>query len=107
MLQVGQTVSFSPLPYLHALLNPWVSLGVCVLSAWLIFQLSLLSRADLSYVLPVSAVSYVASALLGGFLLHEPVSPIRWAGIALITIGASVVGHTKPRTADGQQEKTP
>ena len=66
---------------------------------WLISQLSLLSRVDLSYVLPVTSVSYMLTALMGEFLLHERVSTERWIGIGLIGLGASLVARTVPRTA--------
>jgi uncharacterized membrane protein len=66
---------------------------------WLISQLSLLSRVDLSYVLPVTSISYVLTALMGKFLLHEPVSTERWTGIGLVVLGVSLVARTVPRTA--------
>jgi uncharacterized membrane protein len=98
MRQVGRTVSLSPVPYLTAFLNGWVLAGVCLLIGWLILQLSLLSRADLGYVLPVTAMANTVAALLGAFVLYEPVSPAGWAGIALIAIGACLVGQTESRT---------
>jgi drug/metabolite transporter (DMT)-like permease len=97
--EVGRLISFSPWPYIHAFVNPLVVLGVLLLIVWLISQLSLLSRVDLSYVLPVTSVSYVLTALMGEFLLHEPVSTERWIGIGLISLGVSLVVRTAPRTA--------
>ena len=52
--EVGRLISFSPWPYIHAFVNPLVVLGVLLLIVWLISQLLLLSRVDLSYVLPVT-----------------------------------------------------
>lgn len=98
MRQVGRTVTPSPLPYLAALLNPFVASGVCLLAVWLISNLSLLSWADLSYVLPVTAVAYVLTAVVGHFALGEAVSPVRWCGVLSITAGAILVGRTKPTT---------
>jgi len=97
--EVGRLVSFSPWPYIHAFVNPLVVLGVLLLMVWLISQLSLLSRVDLSYVLPVTSVSYVLTALMGEFLLHERISTERWVGIGLIGLGVSLVARTVPRTA--------
>lgn len=99
MQQVGETVSFSPLAYLAAFRNPFVIGGVCLLATWIIAQLSLLSWADLSYVLPITAIGYVLTAMLGHFVLEEPISLTRWCGIALITSGAILVGRTAPRTS--------
>jgi uncharacterized membrane protein len=101
MTQVGRTVSLSPLPYLSALLNPWVLTGVALLIGWLILQLSLLSRADLAYVLPITAMANTVAALLGAFVLYEHVTRTGWIGIALITIGAWLVGQTNSRTDIG------
>lgn len=84
--------------YLRAATNPWVAGGVVLLIGWLLSQLSLLSWADLTYVLPITAASYVGSALLGAFVLHEHVTVSRWAGIALIAAGIVIVGRTRPRT---------
>lgn len=77
---------------------PWVIAGILVLAGWLIANLSLLSWADLSYVLPITAGGYALSALSGFAALGEHVSGVRWIGIGLITLGAIVVSRTTPRT---------
>jgi len=97
MRQVGSVVSLSPLPYLAALFNPWVALGVSLLIIWLISQMTLLSWADLSYVLPVTSVGYVLVALVGRFFLHEEITLGRWLGIGLIMMGVMLVNKTAPR----------
>ncbi len=99
MRTMGETVSLSPLAYLRALGNFWVMIGVALLVGWLISQLSLLSWADLSYVLPITSTSYVLAAMLGAALLSEHVSATRWAGVLLIFAGVLVVSRTRPRTA--------
>jgi uncharacterized membrane protein len=98
MQRVGETVTFSVKPYLAALLDPWIIAGVIFLLLWLFGQLSLLSWADLSYVLPVTSIAYVLSAVLGRVVMKDEVSPVRWAGILLIMTGAIIVGRTTPRT---------
>jgi drug/metabolite transporter (DMT)-like permease len=74
-----------------SLWNPWVVAGICLLVLFLSSYLTALSWADLTYVLPATAVSYVLMALLGRFFLHETVSLWRWLGIALITVGVGFV----------------
>jgi uncharacterized membrane protein len=89
----------SPLDYLTVLFRPYVALGVALLVLWMLSRMALLSWADLSYVLPVTSIGYVLIALAGRFLLHEQISARRWAGIALIVAGVSLVsGGTAPRT---------
>ena len=97
MRQVGKVVSLSPLPYILALFNPWVALGVSLLIVWLVTQMALLSWADLSYVLPVTSVGYVLVALVGKFFLHEEITAGRWIGIGLIMMGVGLVTRTAPR----------
>jgi drug/metabolite transporter (DMT)-like permease len=98
MHNAGSVVSLSPLPYLHAILNPWVAGGVIILAFWMLSNLTLLSRADLSYVLPVTSISYVLIAILGHFFLNERVNVLRWIGIVVITFGVMIVGKTPTRT---------
>jgi uncharacterized membrane protein len=98
MKEVGQTVTASVLPYIRAMANPWVAGGIFLLIMWLVSELTLLSWADLSYVLPITSVSYVLTAIIGKLALHEYVSLERWVGIGLIAIGVVVVGQTHPAT---------
>ena len=86
------TLDSSPLSYLKAILSPWVLLGITLLILWMLTRMTLLSWADLSYVLPVTSLGYVASALLARFFLHEQISPQRWAGTLLIVAGTMLVG---------------
>jgi drug/metabolite transporter (DMT)-like permease len=81
-----------------ALANPWVVFGTLCLLAFMSSYMTALSFADLTYVLPATAISYVFMALLSLFWLHEHVSLQRWAGIALITAGVGLVAGGPSRT---------
>ncbi len=98
MHQVGRISSVSMLDYLHALANVWVIVGICVLAIWMASELALLSLADLSFVLPVTASSNVLIALAGHFLLGDHISWERWLGISVITLGVVLAEETPPRT---------
>ncbi len=87
-----------------AFLNPWVVLGVSLLILWMLSRMTLLSWADLTYVLPVTALGYVLTALMGSLFLGEHVSLARWAGIALIIGGVSMVGDTPIRTTPARED---
>jgi uncharacterized membrane protein len=89
----------SPLALIGALFHPWVALGVALLIVWTLSHMALLSWADLSYVLPVTAIGYVLTALSGEFVLGETVTPGHWLGILLITAGVTLVGMTAPATS--------
>ncbi|HUK46308.1 MAG TPA: hypothetical protein VLW06_01905 [Terriglobales bacterium] len=107
MHQVGRIVSASPLDYLRAFANPWTILGICILVIWMLTDLALLSRADLSFVLPVTASGYVLVAITGHFLLHDHISWERWTGIILITFGVILAEETPDRTTKITQEQQP
>jgi uncharacterized membrane protein len=93
----GRTTT-SALDYITAIFSPWVMLGISLLVLWLLSRMALLSWADLSYVLPVTSFGYVASALIGRFLLAEQITPQRWAGTLLIVAGTVLVGMGSPHT---------
>ena len=107
MHQVGRIVSASPFDYLKAFANPWTAAGICILAIWMLSDLALLSRADLSFVLPVTASAYVLVALFGRFLLHDHISWERWLGILLITGGVILAEETPTRTTKGAPEHLP
>jgi len=74
---------------------PVIAGGLLLLVFFALF-LSLLSWADLSYVLPMISSCFVVSALLGHLALGEQISLVRWAGIALVSFGVLLVGRTGP-----------
>jgi drug/metabolite transporter (DMT)-like permease len=91
MHHVPALAALNPASWIVALIDPLVTLGVAMQIAWLLLRMSLLSVADLSFVLPVTAAGYTVSTLLGRLVLHEQVSPARWAGAVLISIGMALV----------------
>jgi len=101
--RLPQTLAGDPLVYIRALLDPFVALGVVLLIVALLARLALLSVADLSFILPMTAVGYVLAAVLGRFVLHETVSPWRWLAVILIFAGAALVSST-PQSTTGKPE---
>ena len=65
-----------------------------MLIVWTLTHMALLSWADLSYVMPVTALSYVVTAFAARLFLGENVSSARWLGIVLVTAGVTLVGRT-------------
>jgi len=53
--------------------------------------MKLLSMTDLSFAVPVSAVTYVMETVLAKYLLKERVNALRWAGAALVVCGVALV----------------
>jgi uncharacterized membrane protein len=99
MKSLPEAVSVHPLAYIRAMFHPLVALGIVLLILWLLTRMALLSRADLSFVLPVTALGYILAAVLGRFFLNEAVDTRNWFGVFLIFFGTSFVGVTKPKTS--------
>lgn len=82
-----------------AMTSPTIWLAILVLIGFMLSNMTVLSWADYSYVMPASAMGYAAVTFAGMFFLGETVSPRRWVGVALICLGVFLVGQTKPRTS--------
>jgi drug/metabolite transporter (DMT)-like permease len=104
MKQVGEFAVWPPSELFHSGLRIFTTgpiwLGIASLIAFLVAYMLALSWADYSFVQPASSLAYGVVALLGYWLLGEKVSPLRWAGIAVICLGVFVVGRTNPRTTE-------
>lgn len=98
--QRGAALGGSALEYLRVMADPWVAGGISLLILWLLSRMALLSWADLSYVLPITSIGYVLTALLSRAFLGEQVSGPRWAGTLLIVAGTALVGSTSVRTTE-------
>ena len=84
---------------LTVLYNPWVIAGIGLLILFFCSYLTALSWADLTYVLPATALSYVLMAVLAKVFLHENVTLEHWLGIGLITMGVGFVATGPSLTA--------
>ena len=102
MQQLGD-IGNSPLALIAALFHPLVAIGVALLIVWTLTHMALLSWADLSYVMPVTAIGYVVTAFAARLFLGEMVSPARWLGIVLVTAGVTLVGRTAAATAPSEK----
>ena len=71
--------------------NPFLIAGVTCLAVSFFSFISLLSYADLSFVVPLTAVSYTTNTLGARFFLGERISKERWLGTLLVTFGVALV----------------
>ncbi|HEY7791086.1 MAG TPA: hypothetical protein VIC33_11265 [Vicinamibacterales bacterium] len=89
----------APLRYPEAFLSSgWILGGIALMTLWMLAQLSMYTWADLTYVLPVTASAYIFTAILGRLVLHEAVSPLRWVGVVIISLGVLLVAETPLQT---------
>ncbi|HKS39642.1 MAG TPA: hypothetical protein VJX74_03440 [Blastocatellia bacterium] len=79
--------------------SPQVLIGTALLIVFFALYSAVLSWADLSFVLPATAFGYVLNVAAGYYFLNETVSPVRWTGAAIITLGVVFVSRSEERTA--------
>jgi drug/metabolite transporter (DMT)-like permease len=69
----------------------WLWIGIALMALAFFSLLALLSWADVSIVVPATALSYVTAAFGAKYLLHEKVAPLRWAGVLLVCAGVALL----------------
>ena len=72
--------------------NRYVLMGTVLLILYFLLTSLAMRWADLSFVLPLTALSFVIDAFLARYYLAENVTPIRWVGAAIIAFGVCLVG---------------
>ncbi|HEV2136349.1 MAG TPA: EamA family transporter [Terracidiphilus sp.] len=97
-----------PMALLAAVFTPWIMAGIVLLIGFFSSYLNALSWADLTFVMPATALGNVIVELLSRYWLHEAVSVERWAGVVLVTIGVSFVAQgpsSTHRQVDVEEEE--
>jgi len=95
MKQTGELERFAPSAVLkllgQALRVKWIWIGVAMMATAFFSLVTLLSFEEVSFVVPVTALSYLVGAVGGIFFLGEKVAWQRWVGIGLVCIGVTMV----------------
>ena len=95
MKTIGEVTSFHPAALLSVLFRclqlKWMWLGLALMATAFFSLLWVLSIANVSLVVPVTAISYVAGTLGGKVFLRERVTRKRWVGVVLVTVGVTLV----------------
>jgi uncharacterized membrane protein len=76
---------------LRALQNGWMWLGLLLMAVGFFSLLEMFSLENVSFVVPVTALSYGFGALGGKVFLREQVTRRRWAGVLLVCLGVGLV----------------
>lgn len=71
--------------------NRFIIGGIACMAISFFAFMKLLSLSNLSFAVPVSAVTYATETLLAKYVLHEQVNGLRWAGAALVVGGVLLV----------------
>jgi drug/metabolite transporter (DMT)-like permease len=95
MRGIGEVTDFHPLALLRtmgrALGIGWLWLGIALLTIDLVALLAMLSIENVSFVIPMTALSYVVGAMGGAFFLGERVGRARWMGVLVVCAGVALV----------------
>ena len=95
MKNVGEVKSIRPgeilRVVLRGLLEPWMWIGVLLRASGFFALLGALAELPVSFVVPVTALSYVIGVFGGVTFLKEHVTPQRWIGVALVALGVTLV----------------
>ena len=73
--------------------NKKVLFGLLLETIFFILLQYLLGQRDVSFVWPLTAVSFVMTTLAARLILHERVDAVRWGGVALIVLGAMLISY--------------
>jgi len=82
--------------------NPSILLGVFFEALFFVCLLVLMAESDISFLWPLTALSFVMTTFAALIFLGERVSSVRWAGVVFIMIGAALISyseHSKPKPA--------
>jgi drug/metabolite transporter (DMT)-like permease len=89
--------------------SPQIILGVFFEALFFGCLLVLMSQSDISFLWPLTALSFVFATLAAMWFLHERVSTVRWAGVVFIMIGAALISyseHSRAKPATAVQDGT-
>lgn len=95
MKESGEVHDFRPKALvqvaLRVLRGKWIWIGVGLMTIGFFSLLGILSIENVSFVVPVTALSYVAGGVGGMLFLGERLNRSRWIGILLVCLGVTLV----------------
>ena len=95
MKTVGEVHDFRPAALARfvgrAIRVGWMWMGIAMMTIAFFSLLTMLSMENVSFVVPVTALSYAAGAFGALIFLRERISPQRWIGVLLVCIGVTLV----------------
>lgn len=95
MKEIGEVHDFRPVALVHFLFRAlrvgWMWIGVAMMTVAFFALLAALSFENVSFVVPVTALSYAAGAVGAVLFLREHISPQRWIGVLIVCAGVTIV----------------
>lgn len=74
-----------------AIRNRSLLLGILLEAIFFAALLYLLNQRDVSFVWPLTSLGLVITTIAAKVFLHEKVDSLRWVGVGLIVLGASLI----------------
>jgi uncharacterized membrane protein len=70
-------------------------LGIFFEALFFIGLLVLMAKSDISFLWPLTGLSFVFATFAARWFLNEHVSPVRWVGVVLIVLGAGFISYSE------------
>jgi len=77
------------------LTSQMIWLGIFFEALFFIGLLVLMAKSDISFLWPLTGLSFVFATFSAMWFLHEQVSPVRWVGVVLIVLGAGFISYSE------------
>jgi len=77
------------------LTSQMIWLGIFFEALFFIGLLVLMARSDISFLWPLTGLSFVFATFAARWFLNEHVSPVRWIGVVLIVLGAGFISYSE------------
>jgi drug/metabolite transporter (DMT)-like permease len=95
MKVIGEVQDFRPAALVRfvfgAMRVGWMWTGIAMMTLAFFSLLAMLSIENVSFVVPVTALSYAAGAVGATLFLHERISMQRWLGVFIVCVGVTLV----------------
>jgi drug/metabolite transporter (DMT)-like permease len=83
--------------------NKNILLGLLLETIFFVLLQYLLGQRDVSFIWPLTAVSFIMTTLAAEFILHEKVNALRWSGVIVIVLGAALISYGEHQKEIKQQ----
>lgn len=92
LIAAVQTPAGSALEHMvHTLLQPAVFFGLGIYGIGTLLWISAVSRRNISFLYPLTALNYVIVSVGGHIWFGEKISAGRWLGIAIVVLGVALL----------------
>ncbi|MGB7769141.1 MAG: EamA family transporter [Verrucomicrobiia bacterium] len=75
--------------------NPQIWLGMFFEALFFLCLLVLMSKSDISFLWPMTGLSFVFATFAAIWFLNERVSAVRWIGVVLVVLGAAFISYSQ------------